>query len=273
MLRVSEIECKMALVPSGLADYALNCYRGCQHGCIYCYARFASRFSHPDEEWGTFVDVRVNAPEVLVREVRRRRRGRVFMCSVCDGWQPLEGKYQLTRRCLEVLLRHGFSVTILTKSRLVSRDLDLLPGAPVELGVTVTTLDEGLRRIIEPHSSPSAERLAVLEEAKGKGITTYAFLGPLMPCLSDTEENLRSLLRLLKEIRVDYFYIDRLNPRPRVWLSLSRMLVHHFPSLLPEYRRVLYDPRAREDYSQGLVALAVKIAGQYSLEERLRFCF
>ena len=146
--KITEVECKSVLNKSGLADSAVNCYGGCEHGCRYCYARFVNRFSHPGEPWGSFVDVKVNAPSVLAREVKRRKLGSVFMSSVCDGWQPIEANYHLTRQCLEILLSHGFPVTILTKNALAQRDLDLLKSKDsVELGATITTLDEDLSRL------------------------------------------------------------------------------------------------------------------------------
>ena len=111
--RIAEVECKSLLNKSGLADYAVNCYSGCEHGCRYCYARFVTRFSHPGEQWGSFVDIKVNAPAVLAREVKRKRVGKVFVSSVCDGWQPNEANYGLTRQCLEILLSYGYPVTIL----------------------------------------------------------------------------------------------------------------------------------------------------------------
>jgi len=237
--RVAEVECRSILNKSGLADYAVNCYAGCEHGCIYCYARFATRFSHPGELWGSFVDVKVNAPIVLAREARRKRVGRVFISSVCDGWQPREESYCLTRQCLEILLYYRYSLTILTKNTLARRDLDLLAWKEgVDFGATVTTLDERLSRLIEPRSSPPAERLALLQEAKSKGIRTYAFLGPLLPYLSDTEENLTSLLKAVKDVGVDYFYLDRLNRRFGVWTSLKSLLQRHFPDIVGAYQRI-----------------------------------
>ena len=98
----------------------------------------------------------------------------------------------------------------------------------MELGVTRTTLDEGLRRLIEPRSSPSAGRLALLQEAKRRGIRTYAFVGPLLPYLSDTENSLTPLLKAVKDVGDDYFYVDRLNRRFGVWASLKSLLQEHF---------------------------------------------
>lgn len=273
--QVREVECRSVLNKSGLADYAANCYAGCEHGCVYCYARFVTRFSHPGEPWGSFVDVKVNAPQVLEREVKRKRLGRVFLSSVCDGWQPREVRYGLTRQCLEMLLHYRFPVSILTKNALAERDFDLLASSKdeVEFGVTITTLDEGLRRLIEPRSSPSAERLKVLQEARRLGIRTHAFLGPLMPGLSDNEENLTRLLEAVKDAGVDYFYVDRLNPRFGVWPSLKGILQKHFPDLIDVYRKLLYDERAREEYSGRLITSVNSIARRQGLDDKIVLCF
>lgn len=273
-MRITEVEAKSILSKSALADYALNCYRGCEHGCRYCYARFITRFVHQEDPWGSFVDVRINAPQLLQKEIRRAKPGRVFVSSMCDGWQPLEARYGLTRHCLEILAFGHYPVTILTKSSLALRDLDLVwGGGEVEVGATITTLDESLRAIIEPKASPSLERLRVLERAKEKGITTYAFLGPLLPLLSDTEDNIDSLLRLISEVKVDYFYIDRLNPRYKVWSSLSALLREHYPFLADEYRKILFREDYRQHYSVALVSTVHQLAGRYNLEDKMRVCF
>jgi len=271
---VREVECRSLLNKSGLADYAVNCYAGCEHGCVYCYARFATRFSHPGEPWGSFVDVKINAPQVLTHEAKRKRVGRVFISSVCDGWQPLEASYHLTRQCLEILVPYCYPLTILTKSTLASRDLDLLTSKEgVELGVTITTLDEGLRRLIEPRSSPSAGRLALLQEAKRRGIRTYAFVGPLLPYLSDTENSLTPLLKAVKDVGADYFYVDRLNRRFGVWPSLKSLLQEHFPDLMDEYRWIFFNERASREYSDRLIATVNCLARKQGLDGRMRLCF
>lgn len=272
--RFAEIQAKSILNKSGITDWAVNCYSGCEHGCLYCYARFATRFSHPRESWGSFVDVKVNAPQVLEREVKRRRVGRVFMSSVCDGWQPVEGRYGLTRQCLEILLQHDFPITILTKSALARRDLDLLAGKNnVDFGVTITTLDESLSKLFEPKSSPPAERLALVKEAKKKGITTYVLLGPLMPHLSDTEKSLGSLLNAVKEVGADYFYVDRLNPRYGVWSSLRGLLQEHFSHLTDDYKKILFRKAVREKYSERLLDKLRKLAKQAGLSDKMSLIF
>jgi DNA repair photolyase len=270
----AEIQAKSILNKSGITDWTVNCYSGCEHGCLYCYARFASRYSHPHELWGTYVDVKLNAPQVLKREVKVKKVGKVFVSSVCDGWQPVEEKYGLTRRCLEILLRHDFPVTILTKSSLAGRDLDLLIGKnDVDFGVTITTLDESLSKLLEPKSSPPAARLALIEEAKGKGIRTYAFLGPLMPYLSDSEKSLGLLLNAVKEVGADYFYVDRLNPRYGVWSSLKVLLHERFPHLVEDYKKILFSKSVRERYSERLVARLGKLAEQLRLSDKMSLIF
>lgn len=252
-MRTSEILCKNALTKSELADYALNCYVGCQHACRYCYARFMARFNNHEEEWGEFVDVKVNIVEALLRQLRRKRVGRVMISSVCDGWQPLEDKYRLTRECLRLLIAYGYDVCILTKSALVLRDLDILAGREnVELGMTVTTFDEGLRRVIEPIASPTFQRFEALRAAGERGIKIWLFMGPFLPFLSDTRENIGRLMAEASRLPLRRVYVDKLNLRPKVWQSLRAALVEHFPRLIPRYREVLFDPFARDRYVADL---------------------
>ena len=120
---VKEINAKSVLTKSNLpeSDYCINPYVGCLHGCKYCYARFMRRFTGHKEKWGEFLDVKINAPQVLEKELSRKKRkkGRVLLGRVTDAYQPVERKYKITRELLKILLRHQFPVSILTKSDLV----------------------------------------------------------------------------------------------------------------------------------------------------------
>ena len=144
MLAVKETQAKSILNKSQIFDYCVNPYTGCQVNCRYCYARlFMKRYSGHKEPWGEFVDVKINAPEVLRKQLQRAKRGTVWISSVCDPYQPLEAKYELTRRCLKELLEKQFPVNIQTKSKLVLRDMDLLTEfKEIEVGFTITTSDE-----------------------------------------------------------------------------------------------------------------------------------
>ncbi len=272
-VRIRETRCKSVLNKSRIADWSVNCYSGCEHGCVYCYARFVTRFSHPAEPWGSFVDVKVNAPQVLAVEAGKKKIGRVFVSSVCDGWQPAEERYGLTRQCLEILLRRGYPVTILTRSLLARRDFDLLAGRDgVEFGVTVTSLDERLTKLIEPASPPPLQRLTMLGDAKTRGLRTYAFVGPLLPDLSDREEHVLPLLQAIREAGVDLVYVDRLNPRYGVWPALRSLLTKHFPHLTERCRRVLFDNRARMEYSWELRDMLTQVALDLGMG-RMELCF
>jgi len=163
-------------------DYCINPYVGCFHGCRYCYATFMKRFTGHTEPWGSFVDIKTNAPEVLHRQLRTAAAGHVLISSVTDPYQPMEEKYKLTRRCLEVLLPHQPSVNVLTKSPLILRDLDLLKQfKAITVGFTVGTDNDEIRRIFEPHAPPVEARIQALKTLFEAGLKTYVFIGPLLP--------------------------------------------------------------------------------------------
>src|SRR5512138_999988 len=123
---INEVRVKGILSRSKVYDYVVNPYTGCQHGCSYCYARFMKKFTGHREPWGEFVDVKINAPDLLQKEIIKKKPGMVWVSGVCDPYQPLESRYRLTRRCLEVLALHRWPVIVQTRSPLVTRDLDLL---------------------------------------------------------------------------------------------------------------------------------------------------
>lgn len=174
----------------------INIYRGCTHGCIYCDSRSACyQMDHAFED----VAVKVNAPELLEDALRRRRRRcMIGTGSMCDPYLPLERETRLTRRCLEVIDRQGFGVSLLTKSDLVLRDLDLLrrinQTAKAVVCTTFTTFDEDLCRVLEPRVCTTRRRFETLKACREAGVRTGVWLCPILPFLNDTEENLRGLL-------------------------------------------------------------------------------
>jgi DNA repair photolyase len=215
---VRERECRSILSKSGIerVDYAVNPYVGCEHACAYCYAVFMKRFTGHKEEWGTFVDVKVNAPEVMARQLRRARPGKLSFGTVTDAYQPLEADYGITRACLEALAGYPLPTTILTKSALVLREVDVLRRIPgTEVAFTITTLDDGLRRWLEPGASPIGERLEALATLAAAGIPTWAFCGPLLPFLSDGEDELDALFAALEQAGVGHVLVDSLDLRGR----------------------------------------------------------
>lgn len=206
---VKEICAKTILSKSKVLDYTINPYIGCEHGCTYCYARFMKRFTRHEERWGEFVDVKVNAPSLLQREIKRKRAGRVWISGICDPYQPLEKKYELTRGCLEILSRHGWPVTIQTKSPLLLRDIELFEGfIDVEVTVTIATADENIRQIFEPKAPSIRERIEALEKLHSKGIKTSAMIAPMLPKAEGLANELRGKIDSVLIDRMNYHYAD-----------------------------------------------------------------
>ncbi|MDH4027924.1 MAG: radical SAM protein [Nitrospirota bacterium] len=206
-LKIHEVNARSILSKSGIPGmkYCVNPYTGCAHACVYCYATFMKRFTGHTEPWGSFVDVKINAPELLRRQLKRAEKGSIMLSSVTDAYQPAEAKYRLTRSCLEVISLFRFPVSVLTKSPLVVRDIDILSKIKdAEVGLTITTDDDNVRKIFEPHAPPIAARIDALKKLHAAGINTYVFIGPVLPMDPD---------RLAKLVRpyADRFLIDRMN--------------------------------------------------------------
>lgn len=186
-MQVTAITARTALVRSKIpgVDYVINPYLGCGHGCRYCYAGFMRKYArhHRQTPWGAFVEVKVNLAEVLRSELRRKKRpGRVLLCSVCDPYQPAELKYRLTRQCLEILGGMGWGMDILTRSPLVCRDLDLLAALPeVSVGFSIPTDDDRVRKILEPQAPPIGARVEALKKLHQAGISPWVFIAPMLP--------------------------------------------------------------------------------------------
>ncbi len=208
---IKETHPKTILSVSKIYPYVINPYTGCQHDCTYCYARFMKRFTGHTEPWGQFVDAKVDAPELLQREITRKKKARVWISGVCDPYQPLEAKYRLTRRCLEILVQNDWPVTIQTRSPLVLRDLDILKkGNDLEAGMSVTTADDRIRKIFEPAAPPIEARLHALDEMHRAGIRTFAMIAPMLPGAEDLAEPLAE--------KVDYVILDRMNYNHADWV-------------------------------------------------------
>jgi DNA repair photolyase len=202
---------KTILSISKVYPYVVNPYTGCQHSCSYCYARFMKRFTGHSEPWGQFVDVKITAPELLRREVTRKKPARVWMSGVTDPYQPLEAKYKLTRQCLEILAQSHWPVTVQTRSPLVLRDIDILrEGIDFEVGLSVTTADDSVRKLFEPKAPPINERVRALDELHRAGIRTYAMIAPMLPGAERMPEILAG--------KVDYVIVDGMNYHNADWV-------------------------------------------------------
>ncbi|MCS7174896.1 SPL family radical SAM protein [Pseudothermotoga sp.] len=199
---VQELFVKKLATPTKIpiARYVVNPYIGCEHGCLYCYARFIGPFKKMAGVWGKDIFVKVNAVEIFEREMPHLK-GPILLSSVCDPYQPLEERYQLTRRILELINSHFKSAHILTKSSLVLRDIDLLIDSNVKVTITITTDDDRVRRILEPNASPIEERFEALSQLKRAGVDVSVFVGPILPM--NPEKLARELSKYVDKVSID----------------------------------------------------------------------
>jgi DNA repair photolyase len=182
---------------SGKNGYCgMNIYRGCTHGCIYCDSRSTCyQFTHPFED----VEVKQNAPELLEKVLKSKRKTCVIGTgAMSDPYMHCEKELQLTRRCLEIILKYGFGAAIQTKSDLILRDIDLLTEinrtAKCVVQITLTTYDDDLCKILEPNVCNTKRRIEVLSILQEKGIPTIVWLTPILPFINDTKENISAIL-------------------------------------------------------------------------------
>jgi len=229
-----EIETRTALVRSRIpgVEYVINPYTGCGHGCRYCYAVFMRKYSraHRTAAWGRFVEVKTNIAEVLRRELARKRRtGTAMLSSVCDPYQPVERRYRLTRQCIEALRENGWRIEILTRSPLVTRDIDLLASCiEASVGFSIPTDDDRVRQILEPTSPPIDSRIRALQQVHEAGIRTWVFVAPILPM---------NPARLADRIRphIDSALLDPLHYRGQVAALFRRHGWHE--ALTDDYAR------------------------------------
>lgn len=247
-MKIEEIKAKTILAQSRLpgVDWAVNPYVGCQFGCKYCYAIFITKWKHSDEKWGEFLDVKINAPELFKKELERLEKryksrdfGSIFFSSVTDPYTSQEARYQLTRKCLAVLVGFGYKgeVSILTKSPLVVRDIDLLKKLDSEVGITVTTSDDQVVRFLEGKAPSASVRIKALKKLCDEGVPVYAFVGPLLPYFTVREEKLRELFGKLKEAGVKELFIEHINLSPRIKERLYGYLREQNPKLIPYFKK------------------------------------
>jgi DNA repair photolyase len=220
----------------------MNIYRGCLHGCIYCDSRsLCYQMKHKFED----VEVKANAVELLENALRRKRnKCMIGTGAMSDPYMPIEEKLGNMRKCLEVIERYGFGVTMITKSTKVLRDLDLLKKinekSKCVVQMTLTTYDEDLCRIVEPNVETTYERFRALEILHDNGIPTVVWLCPILPFINDTEENIRGILDYCVRAKVkgiinfDMGVTLRDGNREYFYKKLDE----HFPGLKEKYIRM-----------------------------------
>ena len=218
-------------------DYVINNYVGCNHGCIYCYAEFMKRFTNHTEKWGEFLDVKKFNEEKFVKYLKKINSDKkILMSSVTDPYNPYEIKYKSTRNILKLFIQANnehIHLEILTKSLLIFRDIDLLKKIKnITVGISLNTLNDNLRRQIEPCAGSIKSRIEILKKLKGENIPVYLFISPIFPMLTQLEE----IIATCKDT-VDFIYFENLNLRGRYKKTILDFISKNFP----EYSQLYQD--------------------------------
>ena len=221
-------------IPS--VDFVINPYTGCQHGCIYCYAEFMIRFTnHKGDKWGQFLDIKKFDFSKIKPEKYNGKT--ILLSSVTDPYIPLDIKYQNTRKILENLIGTKARITILTKSKFVERDIDLFKRFEnIEVGISISTLDEDFAKIIEPGASRPRERLEVVKKLYENKIETYVFISPYFPGITDFREIIQASIDF-----TDHYMFENLNFRPHNVPRIYNIIKEKDPKLLSLYKEFKND--------------------------------
>lgn len=229
MSLVKHVKCRTALSVSKLPglDWALNPYRGCAHGCLYCYVQDVTGFAL-DRPWGSVVEAKVNIAHQLKVELEKGVDGVVGVGTVTDPYQPAEKELEITRNCLSILKRYGSRVSILTKSDLVTRDLDILKGwEGAEVGISIGCPDDAIASTLEPGAPPPSRRFDALARLTEAGVDTYLMAAPIVPSASGSDGVLKELVQKAAGAGVRRIMWDGLNPKP----IASKRMVAAMPTL------------------------------------------
>ncbi len=236
-MQYHEVKAKGILSAGG----GMNLYRGCSHGCIYCDSRSACyQMDHDFED----IEVKANSLELLEEALRRKRtKCMIGTGSMSDPYMPLEQELGYTRRALELIAKYRFGATLITKSDLVLRDLDLLQQihrqTKAVVQMTLTTADDGLCRVIEPGVCTTSRRVEVLKELQRAGIPAVVWMTPILPYINDTRQNIQSLLDCCVEtgVRGIIWFGAGVTMREGNREYFFRQLDRHFPGMKERYMR------------------------------------
>ena len=269
-----------------LDDYSLNPYQLCQFNCVYCYIRGSKYGMNMNKG----LAVKINAPTLLEKALHRQARkgefGIIALSSATEPWMPIEKDYKITRKCLAVIANHRFPVHCLTKSTLILRDVDLLTHInenailPADLrgklnhGALITfsfsSLDEGIAKIFEPNAPKVKERLETLSKVKEEGLPTGIAYIPVLPFISDTDEQLEEMIKTARDYEVDYVFVGALTLYGAGKTLYYKTLEKHFPHLIPKYKKLFKThTQPTKEYQQKLDEKARKLCEKHKVKYKI----
>jgi DNA repair photolyase len=232
-MKINETHTKCIITKSKLpdADFVINPYVGCQHGCIYCYADFMKRFTgHTGEKWGEFIDVKINSADTIKEHKFFDKT--LLIGSVTDPYQQAEKKYEITRQVLVKLIAYQPKIEILTKSGLILRDIEILKKFKnLRIGVSLNSLDPNVTKILEPFAATPKARIRILKELKAANIKSYLFISPIFPYITDYHD----IIDCVKEYVCDISF-ENLNIRANNKIEIFNFIEKTKPELLNFYK-------------------------------------
>ncbi len=209
-------------------DYVINPYVGCPHKCLYCYASYMSSFSKHTEGWGDFIDVKCTNKKINVFKIKNKK---VMISTVTDPYNSFESEFGVTRKILEQLVKSEALISVVTKSDLVLRDIDLFKQMKhVEVGVSISMLDEVIKSKLEPNSPSIVQRIETLKVLKSEGIKTVCYISPIIPGITDFEK----IIEVTKDF-VDKYVFDKLDLRSSFKTKMFNFIKHERKDLIPLY--------------------------------------
>jgi DNA repair photolyase len=273
-----EVEVKSALnaVKGMPFDWSLNPFSGCAHSCAYCFARaYHARYREKNvgSDFDSNVEVRVNIADVVRKELRRHREGSLAIGTATDPYQPIEGKYRLTRRCLEALVEQPMPTSIVTKGPLVVRDIDVLKKLDEKTDLTVffsvPCVNEDIVRKTDPGTAPPRQRLRALRMLRDAGIDAAVLCMPVLPGITDSEESLDAAARAASEAGATAFRHRPLKIDAEIQQYYRDFLAAEFPALVT-FNAALYRGGAHpaKEYERVLEERVRRVRARYVFQER-----
>ena len=268
-----------------LDDYSVNPYERCAFNCIYCYIR-GSKYG---ENMQKTLSVKINACQLLEKELQRRARkaehGFIIFSSSTEAWQPIDEKYKLTRRLLQIVKHYKFPVHALTKSKLILRDLDVLKeidetailpsdlktklSHKVIITFSLSTLDEKTSKIFEPNAPTPKERLETMQKCLEEGFFSGIAYIPLLPYISDLDEQVEEMIKTAKEYGAKYVFVGALTLSGIGKALYYNTLRRHFPNLIPKYNELFKNGVPSQTYQNTLERRAAELCKKYRVRYKI----
>lgn len=273
-----EEPCKSALnrVKGMGFEWSLNPYMGCAHRCTFCYVRaFERRADRPsDDRYGRSIRVKVNVAEVLRREVTRPRwaKGNVAIGAATDPYQPAEGKYRLTRGCLEVLSSVHNPLSVITRGPMIVRDIDVLQEATnrasVQVNFSIPTLDDDAWRKSEPGTAPPRQRLRALKALVDAGIKAGVGVAPLLPGITDKPDLMRDVVKAARDAGATHLWASVLHLRPGTREHFLENLARDWPEHLDLYLGLYRGSYLGKGFSEPVLKEVSRLRAEYGIADR-----